>query len=115
MTIAGFDKSFEKQPSEQLTIRAEFADVASKLIVSGYAFSAAEVKVFDSTGTDVTTSMVEGTPSLDAVNYYVFVTIKNGTNGTDYYARFKTTWTKGGQPDQIIEKDLLIQVRQMGF
>jgi hypothetical protein len=115
MAIASFDKVFEKQPSEQKTIRAELADVAEKLIVSGYALNAVEVKVYDSTGTDVTTSMVEGTPSLDAVNYYVFVTIKNGTNSTDYYARFKTTWTKGGQPDQTDEKDLLIQVRQMGF
>jgi len=115
MPVASFDKDFEKQPSEQKTIRAEFSDVAEKLIISGYELNAVEVKVYDSTGTDVTVSMVEGAPSIDAVNYYVFVTIKNGTNGTNYYARFKTTWIKAGQPNQTDEKDLLIQVRQMGF
>jgi len=115
MAIASFDRAFEKQPSEQLTIRAEFATILSNLVISGYVLSAVEVKVFDTTGTDVTTSMVEGTPTIDAVNNYVFVTLKNGTDGKDYFARFKTTWTKGGQPDQIDEKDLLIQVKQMGF
>jgi hypothetical protein len=114
MSVAGFDRSFGKQPSEQLTIRAEFADVYANLVVSGYTFSAVEVKVFDTIGTDVTTSMVEGTPTIDAVNYYVFVTFKAGENGKDYYARFKTTWTKATQPDQKPEKDLLVHVRQVG-
>lgn len=115
MPVASFNKSFEKQPSEQLTIRAEFADIYANLVVSGYTFSAVDIKVYDTAGTDVTTSMVEGTPSIDAVNYYIFVTFKAGEDGKNYYARFKTTWTKGGQPDQTDEKDLLIQVRQMGF
>ena len=115
MPIASFDKAFEKQPSEQLTIRAEFADIYANLVVNGYTLSAVEVKVFDTTGTDVSSSMVQGTPSIDAVNYYVFVIFKAGEDGKDYYARFRTTWTKAGQPDQIIEDDLLIQVRQVGY
>jgi hypothetical protein len=114
MSIAGFDKAFEKQPSEQKTIRAEFADVALNLIVSGYVLNAVEVKVFDTSGTDVTTTMIEGTPTIDALNNYIFVVIKNGTDGKDYYVRFKTTWTKTSQPNQIDEKDLLIHVRQIG-
>jgi hypothetical protein len=112
--ILGFDRAFEKQPSEQKTIRAEFADVASNLVVSGYAMSAAEVKLFDDVGTEVTLTMVEGAHSIDAVNHYVYVTIKAGTHGKNYIARFKTTWTKADQPNQVDEKDLLIQVKQKG-
>ena len=115
MSVLNFDRAFEKQSSEQKTIRAEFADVASKLVVSGYALNAAEVKAFDSSAAEVTATLVEGTPTVDGANKYVFVTIKNGTDGKDYTLRFKTTWTKADQPNQTLEHDLLIQVRQRGF
>lgn len=115
MAVLNFDEAWEKQPSEQKTIRAEFAQVLSKLVVSGYVLNSAEVKIFDSTGTDVTATMISGTPTIDAVNSYVYVTLKNGTDGADYTVRFKTTWTKATQPDQTDEKDLLIMVRQRGF
>jgi hypothetical protein len=115
LAILDFDGSYEKQPSEQKTIRADFSQVCSALVVAGYTLSSAEVKVFDVTGTDVTATMIQGVPTVDAVNNWVFVTLKNGTDATNYTARFKTTWTKAGQPDQVDEKDLLIQVRQRGF
>lgn len=115
MSILSFDKSFEKQPSEQLTIRAEFAQLYSSLTISGYALSSVDLKIFDSTGADKTTDMLLGTPTIDETNYYIFATLQDGTDGMDYYARFKTTWTKAGQPDQKPESDLLIQVRQKGF
>jgi hypothetical protein len=115
LAILDFDGSYEKQPSEQKTIRADFSQVCSNLVVSGYVLTTAEVKVFDSTGTDLSATMIQGAPTVDAVNNWVFVTLKNGADLTNYTARFKTTWTKAGQPDQTDEKDLLIQVRQRGF
>lgn len=115
MPVLDFDKAFEKQPSEQLTIRLEVAKLFSSLVVSGYALSAADLKVFDSTGTDVTATMVSGAPTIDAVNNYVFALIINGTDGKDYFGRLKTTWIKATQPDQKPESDFLIQVRQKGF
>jgi hypothetical protein len=110
-----FEKTYLKQPSEQKTIRIELSEVAENLVVSGYTLNAAEAKIFDSTGTDKTTDMVESTLTIDAVNKYVFVTLKNGVDGSDYTLRLKTTWGKVAQPDQIDEKDLLIQVRQKGY
>ncbi len=110
-----FDRPIEKQPSEQLTYRFELASIFNSLVVSGYALNAAEVKIFDSTGLDVTASMISGVPSIDAMNNYVFATIIDGMNATDYFGRLKTTWTKLGQPDQKPESDFLIRVRQKGF
>ena len=37
MNILGFNAALQKQPSEQLTIKANFLDVSQGLPVSGYA------------------------------------------------------------------------------
>jgi hypothetical protein len=113
--ILNFDKAFLKQPSEQKTIRIELSEVAENLVVSGYTLNAAEAKVFDSAGTDKTTNMVESTLTIDATNNYVFVTLKDGADGSNYTLRLRTIWTKTAQPDQKDEKDLLIQVREKGY
>lgn len=115
MSILGFNAALQKQPSEVLTIKANFFDVSQGLPVSGYALNAAEIKVFDSTGADTGNNMIQGTPTLDGNNYAIFPTFKAGNDGQNYYARFKTTWSKDGQPDQVIERDLLIEVKQIGF
>ena len=115
MPVLDFDKSFDKQPGEELTIRLELANLFESLVVSGYALSAAEVKIFDSAGLDVSASMISGVPSIDAINNYVFVTMIDGTDAKDYFGRLKPTWTKAGQPDQKPECDFLIRVRQKGF
>ena len=110
-----FEKTYLKQPSEQKTIRIELSEVAENLIITGYTLTAAEAKIFDSAGTDKTTDMVESTITIDATNNYVYVTVKDGVDGSDYSLRLKTTWTKTAQPNQLDEKDLLIQVRQKGY
>jgi hypothetical protein len=115
MSVLGFNASLKKQPSEQLTIMANFYDVSQGLPVSGYALNDAEIKVFDSTGADTGSNIISGSPTLDGNNYAIFPTFKAGNDGQNYYARFKTTWTKDGQPDQVIERDLLIEVKQVGF
>lgn len=115
MPVLDFNIAIEKQPSEQLTYRFELANIFESLVISGYGLSAAEVKIFDSTGMDVTASMVLGVPSIDDVNKYIFVTIIAGTDGNDYFGRIKTTWTKASAPDQKPECDFLIRIRQKGF
>lgn len=110
-----FEKTFLKQPSEQKTLRIELSEIAENLVITGYTLTTAEAKIFDSTGTDKTTDMVESTITIDAINNYVYITVKDGVDGSDYTMRLKTTWKKTAQPDQIDEKDLLIQVRQKGY
>jgi hypothetical protein len=114
MSVLGFNAAFEKQPSEQLTIRANFTDVAASLAVTGYGLNAVELKIFDEVGTDQSNNMVQGSPTVDGNNYAILATFKAGADGNNYFARFKTTWTKSAQPDQTLERDLLIQVREKG-
>jgi hypothetical protein len=115
MTILGFNNALRKQPSEILSIRTEWADVAASLILSGYVINAVDLTVLDGAGNNSTSAMVSGSATIDANNHYVSATIKNGSDGKDYFARFKTTWTKSTQPDQIVERDLMIEVREKGF
>jgi len=113
--ILDFDKSFDKQPSEQLTIRLELQNIYDSLVKSGYVLSSADLKIFNSSGQDVTETMLSGGISLDVTLNYVYATIINGTDGSDYFGRLKTTWTLATQPDQKPESDFLIRVRQKGF
>lgn len=115
MSVLGFNSALEKQPSEQVTVKANFTDISTNLVVSGYNMNNCEVSVFDHTGANQSNNMVQGTPTLDANNYAVFACFKGGSDGQNYYARFNTTWVKGGQPDQKIERDLLIEVKEKGF
>ena len=115
MSVLGFNSALEKQPSEVLTIKAGFSDVVENLAQSGYSMNAVELVVFDGVGSNASNNMVSGTPTVDANNHCVFATIINGNDGQDYYARFKTTWIKASQPNQVIERDLKIEVRQKGF
>jgi hypothetical protein len=115
MSILGFNAAFEKQPSEQLTIRANFTDLAASLAVTGYSLNAVELKIFDESGADQSNNMVQGSPTVDGNNYAILATVKAGIDGNNYFARFMTTWIKSTQPDQTLERDLLIQIRQKGF
>lgn len=115
MSALGFNAALEKQPSEQLTIRANFYAVAGNLAISGYGLNACELLVYDESGGNATGNMVLGSLTIDANNYCVLATLKAGNDGQNYFARYRTTWTKTAQPDQIIEKDLKIEVKQKGF
>jgi hypothetical protein len=115
MSVLGFNAALTKQPGEQVTIKADFNNVAASLVVSGYALNNAAVTIYDSTGVSTGNNMIQGTITADANNKAVLLTIKSGSDGKDYYGKFATTWTKNAEPDQIIERDLLIKVRQEGF
>jgi hypothetical protein len=104
--------AYVKQPSEIETLKVDWSDRVNNLGISGYAISAVEVKVFDTAGIDVTTSMLEGSPTYSGTD--IIFTLKNGTTGTDYYARIKVTLTKATYITLLQEEDLLINVRQKG-
>ena len=115
MGVLGFNAAFEKQPAEQLTVRSNFYAVAGNLAIAGYALNACDLVVFDESGGNATGNMVQGSLTIDANNYCVLATFKAGNDGQNYFARYRTTWTKTAQPDQIIERDLRIEVKQKGF
>ena len=115
MDTLNFDSPYEKQPSEQETIRIDLTQIAGSLPISGYVLSAAVITVWDQTGTEVTSSMIQGTPVVDGPNSCVYPTVKAGSDGQNYFMRIRHTWQKTANPDQTKESDLLIQVRQKGF
>ncbi len=115
MSVLGFNAALTKQPSEQITVKANFTDVASSLVLSGYALNNCTVAVRSQSGANENNNMIEGNPTVDGNNYSVLVCFKAGNDGQNYYAEFKTTWTKTSQPDQKIERDLLIKVQEQGF
>ncbi len=101
-----------KQPWEQRTLRFDWTKDCQPLIDNGYAFSTLAVVVYDSSGIDRSSTMIQGTP-YQAGNY-VYATIKAGTDNEDYYGRIRVTLTKTASEDEKIEADLLIQVREKG-
>ncbi len=105
------DGHYEKQPSEQESVKVQFANRINSFVVAGYAITAIEVKIYDDAATDKSSTM------LDSSSYSgtdVYLTPKGGTDGKDYWARMKLTCTKAGSPTQTIEEDLQIKVRQKG-
>jgi len=103
---------YTKQPWDQRTLRFDFEDDCQPLLDDGYAYSTLAVAIFDSAGADQSSSMIQGTPSR--TNNHVFVTVKAGTDGSDYYGRIRLTLTKTAYDSQQIEADFLIQVREKG-
>jgi len=103
---------YEKQPAEQETIEIDWTDRAGNLVVVGYVLGTVEVKIFDSSGVDVTSTMTQGSPSI--TGFKVYVTIKAGTAGNQYKLRCRATLTKAGATDQTQEADLLIKVTEKG-
>lgn len=115
MSVLGFNNYFEKQPSETLSIKTEWDEVAEALASNNYAIGNCELVVFDGAGGNKTSDLVSGVPTIDANNHLVYATFRAGLDGQDYNARFKTTWSLNGQPDQTLERDLKIEVRQKGY
>ena len=115
MSVLGFNAAFTKQPSEQITIRANFTDVASTLVITGYSLNNCEVKIYDNTGGDTGNNMIQGSPTVDSNNSAVLVCIKAGNDGANYYGRFRTTWSANNEINQTIERDLLIKIRSQGY
>jgi hypothetical protein len=103
---------FEKEPWEQRTLEINFAKQAAKLITDGYAWGTFTVKIYDSSDTDMDSTMQSG--SASRTGNYLYFTVKGGTAGENYWARIRGTLTKALAQDQQIEGDLLIEVREAG-
>ena len=80
---------------------------ASGTIATGDSIAAGSlaVKAFDSTGTDVTSTIIAGTPSFTGTN--IQVELIAGTDGKDYNIRVRFTTANG----EKIEDDLTLRIR----
>lgn len=106
------NKSYKKQPWEQETIRVDWSQRIASLPLSGYVISAVTCAIFDSSSIDVSSAMLEGSPTYSG--NYIYATFKGGSTGESYYARFRVTLTKSGADTQYQEEDLQIVVKQEG-
>ena len=84
---------------------------ASDTVATGDAIAtdSLDIDVFDSDGTEVTSTMIEGTPSFSGTD--ISVQIKAGTAGENYNMRVRFTTDNG----EAIEDDLLIIVKEKDF
>ncbi len=67
------------------------------------------VKVYDSTGADKSTDMIEGSPQISGGKLYIV--IKAGNAGEYYWLRIRVNTTNGDK----IEDDLKVKVKQVGM
>lgn len=79
---------------------------ASSTIASGDSITAGSltVKAFDSDGTDVSSTIISGTPSFSGTD--IQVELIAGTNGEDYNIRVRFTTANG----EKIEDDLTLRI-----
>lgn len=107
------DNVYCKQPFEVETIKIDWHSRINTIGVSGYAISTVAIEIFDSKGQDKTTNMLEGSVLYSGTD--ILLTIKDGMDGEDYFARIRVTLTKAGYVTLYQEEDLVINVRQRGF
>ena len=93
----------DKQSYEEHILTISAADT----IASGDSITAGslEVKAYDDTGTDVTSTIIAGTPSFSGTN--IQVELIAGTDVEDYDIRVRFTTANG----EKIEDDLVLRIR----
>ena len=85
-----------QQPWESVIYPVDCSDRIS----SGVTISSVIAAIFDSDGTDQTGSMIEGSPSIDGS--YVYVQIKDVSDGEDYNLRVRITLSNGEKAEDDI-------------
>jgi hypothetical protein len=93
---------WDKQPYDSEIYEVDCSD----RVPVGAAISAADVKVFDEDGTDVSTAMVQGTATISGTN--VYVQIKAGIDGRKYNVRIRLTLDNG----EYAEDDIILHVKE---
>lgn len=78
----------------------------SERLDTGVTISAAEVKVYDEDGTDVSGTMVQGTATIDGSK--VYIQIKAGTDGEKYDVQLRLTLSNG----EYAEDDIVLYVNE---
>ena len=96
----------DKQSYEEHIITID----ASDTLASGDTITAGSllVKAFDSDETDVTSTIISGTPSFSGTD--IQVELIAGTDGEDYNIRVRFTTANG----EKIEDDLTLRIRDKG-
>lgn len=97
--------SYKKQPSDKRKL--EF-DPSKALATGDSVVSATAVIYTDIESTDVSSSMISGTPVISGGKIYV--TVQGGTSGITYWLKLTATTANG----DIIEDDLKLFVAQIG-
>lgn len=92
-----------KQPYEEETI---YIDWANRIASGDSLTSTFEVKIYDKTDTDKSSTML-GTPARTGNKIYV--TVKGGTTGETYLIRSKVTTTLGDKK----EVDLPVLIKEL--
>lgn len=65
----------------------------SEILGTGVSITNANAAMFDEEGTDVSSTMIEGSPSIDGA--YVYVHVKAGEADNYYYLRLRLTLSSG--------------------
>ena len=95
-------RSYPKQPWAVANIPIN----CTNRLPTGVTVSSATAAMFDSDGNDVSSTMIEGSPTVSSP--YVYVQIKAGTDGENYSLRVRVTLTNGEKD----EDELIIYVRE---
>lgn len=95
--------TWSKQPAEVRKLEMD----ASRSVAVGDSVLSATAVMYDG-DTDVSTAMITGTPTV--LTNKIYVVVKGGTDGKEYYLKVIATTVAG----EVIEDDLRILVKQMG-
>ena len=90
---------FTKQPDEQYPISVDY----SNILGDGETISAKDVKAYDSSDTDVTSTLID---SSTIVGETIKAVVKAGTSGQNYKITFKATTSDSN----IYEDDVTMRV-----
>lgn len=97
-------RNWLKQPGETIILAID----CSKRLPSGVTIISQEAKMFDSEGTDVSSTMIIATTRTENI---VYVTVTLGTDGENYNLRLRPTLSNG----EVAEDDLTINVREVSL
>ena len=79
----------------------------SRAVPTGATISSVAAAMFDSVPADVSSTMIEGVPSISTTTVYVHV--KAGTDGSNYNLRIRLTLSNG----EHAEDDITVYVRDI--
>lgn len=90
-----------KQPSDSRILEINCANT----LPTGVTITAVSVAMYNLAETDVTSSMIEGTPSISG--NYIYAQVKGGVTGQNYDCKILLTLSNG----ETAEDDITVQVK----
>lgn len=97
-----------KQSAETFSIYGGITNVAAtgEQVQSG----TSEVKCYDNTGADVSSTMLQGSPSVSSDGLKLYQRIKAG-GGTEALSPYKVTFKMGTNQSNLYEKDVFLYIK----